>query len=189
MHSCGIGNPTVMLRKEALQGLQFNDNYVPVEDYDLWSRLLPKTKFYNIQESLLNYRQHDTNISKTKIKNVNRSIRKVKINQMSSFGIEPTDIKIDTYLNAVSVKKGLSTEEIIDAIQSSKFLLSQNKKLGNFNQDLIGKHITKTLIRTIRNASKYNIVFFRHLKNNEKELFKKISNLDKTILFIKLVLG
>ncbi len=189
LHSCGIGNPTVMLRKEALQGLQFNDNYVPVEDYDLWSRLLPKTKFYNIQESLLNYRQHDTNISKTKIKNVNRSIRKVKINQMSSFGIEPTDIKIDTYLNAVSVKKGLSTEEIIDAIQSSKFLLSQNKKLGNFNQDLIGKHITKTLIRTIRNASKYNIVFFRHLKNNEKELFKKISNLDKTILFIKLVLG
>ncbi|PWA06139.1 glycosyltransferase family 2 protein [Flavobacterium psychrotolerans] len=189
LHSCGIGNPTVMLRKEALQGLQFNDDYVPVEDYDLWSRLLPKTKFYNIQESLLNYRQHGTNISKTKIENVNRSVRKVKINQMSAFGIEPTDSKIDSYLNVVSVKKGLRTEEIIKAIESSKFLLSQNKKLGNFNPERIEKQITKNLIRTIRNAKNNNFSFYKYLKNNEPELFQKISNLDKTILFLKSVIG
>ena len=46
------------------------------------------------------------NISKTKIENVNRSIQKVKTNQMSAFGIEPSDSLIDSYINAVSVKKG-----------------------------------------------------------------------------------
>ena len=185
LHSCGIGNPTVMLRKEALQGLLFNDNYVPVEDYDLWSRLLSKTKLYNIQESLLNYRQHDANISKTKIENVNRSIQKVKTNQMSAFGIEPKDSIIDSYINAVSVKKGLNPEEIIEVIESSKFLLSQNKKLGNYSHKLLEKHISKTLIRTIRNAKTNNLSFYRYLKINEKELFEKISILDKTILFLK----
>lgn len=189
LHSCGIGNPTVMLRKEALQGLQFDDDYVPVEDYDLWSRLMNKTNFYNIQESLLNYRQHDTNISKTKIENVNRSIQKVKKNQMSAFGIEPTDRIIDSYINAVCVKKSLDPEEIMRVIVSSKFLLSQNKKLGKYSQGLLEKHISKTLIRTIRNAKTNNLSFYKHLKINEKELFQKINNLDKTILFLKSFIG
>ena len=144
-----------------------------------------KHKFYNIQESLLNYRQHDANISKSKIENVNRSIQKVKTNQMSAFGIEPNDSIIDSYINAVSVKKGLNPEEIIEVIESSKFLLSQNKKLGNYSHKLLEKHISKTLIRTIRNAKTNNLSFYRYLKINEKELFEKISILDKTILFLK----
>lgn len=189
LNSCGIGNPTVMLRKDALFGLQFDDDYVPVEDYDLWSRLLDKTKFYNIQESLLKYRQHDANISKTKIENVNRSIRKVKISQLSAFGIETTDSKIDSYLHAVSLKKGLNPEEIIEVIKSSKLILAQNKKLGKYNQELLEKHISKTLIRVIRNAKTNNISFYKHLKSNEKELFHKINKLDKTILFFKSVIG
>ena len=47
--------------------------YVPVEDYHLWSRLIVKTQFYIIQESLVDYRIHDSNISQTKIDNVKRS--------------------------------------------------------------------------------------------------------------------
>jgi glycosyltransferase involved in cell wall biosynthesis len=189
LHSCGIGNPTVILRKEALNGLEFNNDYVPVEDYDLWSRLLPKTQFYNIPESLLNYRQHDSNISKTKIDNVNRSIRKVKINQMAEFGIDSSDANIDLYLNAVSVKRGLSPDEILSVIEASKYLIEQNKKLKGFNPELLEKQINHTLIRTIRNASKYNLSFFNHLKNKEQELFQKINRLDKMILFLKSVIG
>jgi glycosyltransferase involved in cell wall biosynthesis len=189
LHSCGIGNPTVMLRKEALNGLEFNNDYVPVEDYDLWSRMLPKTQFYNIPESLLNYRQHDSNISKTKIDNVNRSIRKVKINQMEEFGIDSSDVNIDLYLNAVSLKKGLLPEKIIAVIEASKYLIEQNRELKSFNPVLLEKQINQTLIRTIRNASKYNLSYFNHLKNNEQELFQKINLLDKMILFLKSVIG
>lgn len=189
LHNCGIGNPTVMLRKEILNNFEFNNDYVPVEDYDLWSRLLAKTKFHNVPESLLNYRQHDSNISKTKIDNVNRAIKKVKVNQMLEFGIEVTDAKIDSYVNATSFKKRLQPTEIIEVITASKFLLSQNEKTGNFNQRLLKKHIDRTLIRTIRNASKYDISYYNHLKTNEKELFQKINKLDKTILLLKSIIG
>lgn len=185
LHSCGIGNPTVMLRKEALNGFEFNNDYVPAEDYDLWSRLLAKTKFYNIPESLLNYREHDNNISKTKIDNVNRSVKRVKANQMSEFGINSTDDKIDLYINAVSFKKGLQLNEIINVINESKFLLSQNEKLKNFNHSLLEKHINRTLIRTIRNAKNYNLSFYSHLRKNESLLFNKINTLDKMILLLK----
>lgn len=189
LHSCNIGNPTVMFKKEVLGDLKFDNEYVPVEDYDLWSRLLAKTNFYNIPESLLNYRQHNNNISKTKIDNVNRSVKKVKINQLAALEINPADSKIDFYLNAVSFKKGLSPEEIIETINASKLLLSQNEKLRYFNQEIFQKHITKNLIRTIRNAGSYKRSFYKHLKNNESTLFQKINFVDKVLLYFKSLTG
>lgn len=185
LHSCNIGNPTVMFKKEVLGDLKFDNDYVPVEDYDLWSRLLAKTNFYNIPESLLKYRQHNNNISKTKIDNVNRSVKKVKVNQLVALEINPADPKIDFYLNAVSFKKGLSSEEIIETINASKFLLSQNKKLGYFNHEIFKKHISKNLIRIIRNAGSYKLSFYKYLKNNESTLFQKINFVDKVLLYFK----
>lgn len=185
LHSCGIGNPTVMLRKEMLFGLEFDNDFVPVEDYDLWSRLLEKTKFHNIQESLLNYRQHENNISKTKIENVNRSIKLVKINLLKQFGVEKTDRKIEFYINAISLHKGLLPSDIVNTIEVSRFLIAQNKVLGNFDSELLQKEFEKTLLRTIRNSGKNNFHFFNHLKKHEKELFQKMKFLDKIVLFFK----
>ncbi|MFB3387295.1 glycosyltransferase family 2 protein [Flavobacterium sp. LAR06] len=189
LHSCNIGNPTVMFKKEVLGHLKFDNEYVPAEDYDLWSRLLSKTNFCNIPESLLNYRLHDNNISKTKIENTERSVKKIKINQLRNLEIDAEDSKIEFYLNAVSFKKGLSPEEIIETITASHFLFSQNEKLGYFNQELLQKHIIKNLIRIVRNAGSYNISFFKHLKNNENQLFQKINLLDKTIIYFKSLMG
>jgi len=189
LHSCNIGNPTVMLRRSVLKDFKFDNEYVPVEDYDLWSRLLTQTKFHNLPESLLNYRQHDCNISKTKIDNVNRSIRKVKINQLGNFGILADDSNIEAYLNAVSLQKKLDPESVLNAIRSGKHLLEQNKKLGNYNQQLLQKHIDRTLLRSIRNAKKYNFDFLRNLKRENKMLYKKIQPIDKIILLAKALLG
>lgn len=189
LHSCNLGNPTVMFKKEVLGDLKFDNDFVPAEDYDLWSRLLAKTNFHNIPESLLNYRQHDTNISKTKIDNVNRSVKRVKINQLTALEINPADPQIDFYLNAVSLQKGLSPDEIIETITASKFLVSQNKKLGYFNQGLLEKHINKVLVRTIRNAGSFNSTFYKHLSKNENTLFRKISLFDRVLLYFKSLFG
>jgi glycosyltransferase involved in cell wall biosynthesis len=189
LYSCNIGNPTVMFKKEVLGDLKFDNDYVPAEDYDLWSRLLAKTHFYNIPESLLNYRQHDNNISKTKIDNVNRSVKRVKTKQLAALEIDPADPKIDFYLNAVSLQKKLSPDEIIETINASKFLLSQNEKIQYFNQNLFKKHIDKVLVRTIRNAGSFNIAFYKHLSKKEKALFLKISLFDRTILYFKSLFG
>ncbi|MGH2667330.1 glycosyltransferase family 2 protein [Flavobacterium sp.] len=189
LYSCAIGNSTVMLRKENLGSLRFENEYVPVEDYDLWSRLLTKTKFHNIQESLINYRLHPNNISKTKIENVNRSVKKVKINQLKGFEIENGDSNIELYLGAFEVRRGLTPAEIIKIIDASKYLISQNEKLKNFHPALLEKQIEKTLLRTIRNASEFNLSFYNHLKKNEKSLFGKIKTLDKTIIRFKSVIN
>ena len=187
LSSCSIGNPTVMVRKSALKEYRFENQYVPVEDYDLWSRMITTTNFYIVQESLLNYRQHDSNISKTKIDNVNRSVRAVKINMLKQFGIDSSDANIDAYLNALTLKRKLTPEEIKQTIKAAKFLISQNEKLGNFDAGLLKKQIDSVLLRTVRNAKKHNISFFNYLKKEENDLYQRIRFVDKIILFFKCV--
>lgn len=59
-------HPTVMMRKKIVakvKGYSVLDNARYAEDYDLWSRLLPITKFHNLKEPLLVLRKHDSNMT------------------------------------------------------------------------------------------------------------------------------
>tara|TARA_R110000787_G_scaffold184181_4_gene296051 strand:+ start:1593 stop:2630 length:1038 start_codon:yes stop_codon:yes gene_type:complete len=60
-----IAHPSVMMRKSSLLKLEtiYNSSMEPAEDYDLWVRLLPIGKLYNLNEVLLNYRVHDLQVS------------------------------------------------------------------------------------------------------------------------------
>jgi glycosyltransferase involved in cell wall biosynthesis len=61
-----IIHPGVMIKRTVLDqfGPQFFDSRdLHVEDYGLWVKMLHHTDFFNIQEPLLKYRIHDSNIS------------------------------------------------------------------------------------------------------------------------------
>ena len=62
---CPFIHPSVMIRKEVLEGMDvvFDNMYLHAEDYELWTRLAFKTKMANLPEYLLNYRIHDSQIS------------------------------------------------------------------------------------------------------------------------------
>ena len=66
MATCALIHPGAMLRKKVLTDnhIGYEQEFSPSEDYRLWCRLIPFTKFYNIPEVLLRYRDHDCNTSK-----------------------------------------------------------------------------------------------------------------------------
>lgn len=55
---CPIAHPTVMVRHDLLETLDevYRPRFDGAEDYDLWTRLLPMTRFANVREPLLSYR-------------------------------------------------------------------------------------------------------------------------------------
>ncbi|WP_078211230.1 glycosyltransferase [Flavobacterium sp. LM5] len=61
-----IAHPSVMIRHSVLQEnvITYDSNKEPAEDYDLWVRLLQFGKLHNIQDNLLKYRVHATQVSK-----------------------------------------------------------------------------------------------------------------------------
>ena len=67
MWDCPVTHSAAMIRKSVLteNGIRYEEYFSPAEDYGLWCRLLPVTKFHNIPEVLFKYRDHAENTSLT----------------------------------------------------------------------------------------------------------------------------
>ncbi len=57
---------TVVIRRQALGILQYDEDFPVAEDFDLWERLSRQTQMHNIPQFLLQYRSYSANISHSK---------------------------------------------------------------------------------------------------------------------------
>jgi len=70
-----IAHPTVMIRKEILNSVGgYPKEYIIPEDYHLWSNLISTTRFANLPDTVLNYRQHKDSVS-SRLKKQNQENR------------------------------------------------------------------------------------------------------------------
>lgn len=75
MWGCVVPHTGAMIRRSVLlrAGVQYEAKYSPSEDYALWCRLIPHTRFYNLQEELMCYRKHADNASKSMAERMERT--------------------------------------------------------------------------------------------------------------------
>ena len=59
-------HPTVIIRAELAQAHPYPDNLVYTQDYNYWTHLAPLTRFANLSEVLLYFREHEGQISSKK---------------------------------------------------------------------------------------------------------------------------
>ena len=59
-------HPTVIIRAELAQAHPYPDNLVYTQDYNYWTHLAPLTRFANLSEILLYFREHEGQISSKK---------------------------------------------------------------------------------------------------------------------------
>lgn len=66
MQGCVIPHTGCMLRRSTLErtDIRYEADFSPAEDYALFCRLLPHTRFHNIQEPLVSYRLHPASASR-----------------------------------------------------------------------------------------------------------------------------
>lgn len=65
MWGCVIIHPSALIRHSVLKrtAVRYEAHYSPAEDHAMWCRLIPHTRFHNLQEKLLTYRLHKNNTS------------------------------------------------------------------------------------------------------------------------------
>ena len=65
MDHCALWHPAAMIRRSVLEadGIGYEAEYSPTEDYMLWMKLIGRTRFANLPEPLTDYRWHETNTS------------------------------------------------------------------------------------------------------------------------------
>ena len=65
--ACSLVHSACMVRASVLEeaGVRYEQRYSPCEDYALFMKLIPHTRFHNIDEALLDYRWHGGNTTET----------------------------------------------------------------------------------------------------------------------------
>lgn len=65
IHGCQFAHPTAMIRTSVLRTnkIYYDSQYPHAEDYGFWMEMSKYAPIHNLQEILLNYRWHETNVS------------------------------------------------------------------------------------------------------------------------------
>ncbi|TAH19339.1 MAG: glycosyltransferase family 2 protein [Cytophagales bacterium] len=125
-HNC-FATSSVMLTK-ALALLQFDEEYPPAEDYELWMRLSTQTQFGIIREKLVKYLSHSQGISKLKQKKMKENTLRILLNGLDKFGIKPTEKEIALHAQIAHLEFEISKVFLADANQWLLKLKNANEK-------------------------------------------------------------
>lgn len=135
-------HPTIMFRSNKFKVLNFKykTDYIPAEDYELWTRMIMSMKFANIDEVLLHYRLHGGNIS-IKHKD-NGLINKIIKNQLLRLNNDLTDGFVLDFNDLTQRQYTPRTvAEGFDFLQKIHKLSIQNKKTKIYNYRQFNKFI------------------------------------------------
>jgi len=114
LYQCPFCHPTVVLRTSVLKehNLLYSKDYPHAEDYEFWLQLSRVTKMANIPESLLKYRQHDSNISKTQSATQINFSKKIRGLYFKEAGIVVKDEELDLFRRLNYQDASFTLEEI-----------------------------------------------------------------------------
>lgn len=176
---CYIGHPTVMARTKSIKTYEYNKSFNPMEDYQLWSQMIYKHKFHNIQESLLDYRWHENNISKTANVNREKLHKKIRFNQLENLKITGNLEESEAYLLALQYVPTENVHKILKIFQAAHLIKSQNKKLQVYNVEKLNQLINQNIVQIIKEVRKFNFKLLLEVTLNHYELYKELTTKQK----------
>lgn len=187
---CIIGHPTVMLRKNAIDNFRYDERFQAAEDYELWTRLVTSTQFYNIQESLLQYRIHSSNMSVLENSTQVNNAKKITGNQLKNIGIENTDFNIEQcqILLGAIFKFRLTDDEFRKLIIFANYLESKNRQKKIYDIEELHKIVQLKLLQALRKTVNKKLSTFSFLLKNRKEIITQRNIITNMKMLARMIL-
>jgi glycosyltransferase involved in cell wall biosynthesis len=92
-----ILHPTVMMRASMIPQEGYREEFMPAEDFDLWTRILEKHDVCSLSEPLLSYRIHATNTSSQKWGKLLSNAETILKGQLERLGVNLSASEAETY--------------------------------------------------------------------------------------------
>lgn len=135
-------HPSVMGRIEVFQANPYDKTYEPAEDYDLWTRLAFQGELANLEEVLLMYRVHNSQVSNERKSLQYKSSLRCKLNMLAFFKLLNNYDK-DTINIFIGKKQPSSFLDCEQMLLISNFLIAINREYKFFDLLEFEKKITK----------------------------------------------
>jgi glycosyltransferase involved in cell wall biosynthesis len=127
----------VMIRKDILPEVPYRREFPPAEDYDLWVRLLQRTRLANIPKPLVQYRFHPDGTSRKQAMLAETNTRKIIVVQLNRLGIDPGEDQVTTHRLIGSGKGTTDVETLGRAAGWMDRLFTANTTVGVYNQEAL----------------------------------------------------
>lgn len=184
--SC-VCHPAVMIRRAMFQNLdlKFEEKYLHVEDYALWSKAVYKTKIANINEPLLLYRVHKAQISSLyEQKQRENKIEVFKIH-CRHLGLDSSPDFMDVYASVAESVPLYPTFEYLSQCESfMKKLIALNTDKSFCSDEYLKKMLSLHWIRLCAN-SRLGLKVLKRCYASELYAKENYTKQDYIILYIK----
>ncbi len=130
-----LAHPTVMMRREALNGIRYELEYDGLEDYVLWWRISQTYEIVSLSEVLLRYRKHIKQVTQTRTEIFKKRFYKFVTERLRVLdeNVTDTDIAIlEKY--CLNNDKPYSETEIADLLCFLKKSLKNNSRKKVYGQ-------------------------------------------------------
>lgn len=166
-----IVTSTVMFNKDILPKEIFRDDYPPCEDYDLWTRMLQKSKGVVLPKILATYRLHKSSVSKRKADESINNKNKVILNQLEYYFINQYSKEEETlHLSLAEFSLKNKTEDLPALQKWIQKLISLNKQYQHFEEQILKQVLYERILKKFLRLQNYNYSVFQILMQFKKEL-------------------
>lgn len=101
-------HPTVIMKKAAIEHLLYPKNFVYTQDYNFWTRLAPETRFANLPEILVYFREHARQISQKKADLQKSNARRIRESYLHSMIHDISDDELETHHQVAETREGIN---------------------------------------------------------------------------------
>ncbi|MCP4121018.1 MAG: glycosyltransferase [Bacteroidetes bacterium] len=155
LHECHYQHPTMIIRRSILKdnNIYFDRDFLHVEDYELWARLISYCNYANIPEVLLKYRDHESNVTNTysPIQKENSLLVRRKLFEM--VGLKANAVELDLYQNCAyhNYPKDIEDIKLLDNLLNR--MIIANRKSELFTEDCFEDYIAKMWWNLLYNST------------------------------------
>lgn len=186
LFNSSVIHPSLLIKKVVLQNFTpiFDSNYKHAEDFELWAKLVFKTKFSAIQSTEFEYRLHKgqvTTVHKTEQINSANKVRKT-ILQKAGFIFSENELAIHCKIG--SSQLFTSIVELQNVENWLKNILAQNQTLKIIDESVFNNIIGKQWYDSCGNTSLGIKAYSFYLKSQ----LKKLNSSSRLKLLIKCVI-
>lgn len=149
---CMMSHPSVVYRRSMLQetGLTYRQDYFPAEDYKMWVDVLQHSKIYNLQQPLVEYRQHGGQICREKKVEQIAQERKLQEEQLRLVYPHPTEEELKFHLDRFVTLHPNSDKEVRNFHQWAKLICEENHRHGYVNSKVMRAELKRYVQNAIR---------------------------------------
>lgn len=154
-------HPTIMVRTSIVkeEAILFDEHFVHAEDYELWTRLITKTKFANLADKLLLYRKHSAQISSVHTNEQLILNKQISINYLKKIGWR--NMEAITWYFSFYERSMYTFHEGLMAYQS---IFQENRSQKYFSEKLFENQLQKKVLDYCLNQKTMNQIDYKKVR-------------------------